>query len=243
MERDDDALDGSADRQPCRCRRRASTEPSRRGAQGLQCGGHRQRRRCFALRYRIDGRERAYHDRQPSEPGPRPRRASRLSRCAAWSTPAGSACARDAPRRAAGERLRARAQGVHGPRPAQGRPGAARPPRSNTATACRRWPPRCTAGRWRDPARRHHEVIRGIARERGATTAARTRGALGRLFSWAIASGYIEANPTIGTESFATGRRDRVLATASCASSGRPPQRPARSTRSCASWCDWLPAN
>ncbi len=55
------------------------------------------------------------------------------------------------------------------------------------------------------------ELIHAVAAGHGVTTGARCRGALSRLYSWAIANGYAEANPVAGTESYATTRRDRVL--------------------------------
>jgi integrase len=57
-------------------------------------------------------------------------------------------------------------------------------------------------------------LIRAIAKERGETMAARTRSAIARLYTWSIASGYVEASPTLGTETYATGRRARVLSDA-----------------------------
>ena len=43
-------------------------------------------------------------------------------------------------------------------------------------------------------------MIHGTARERGATTAMRTRAAGSRFYSWLIANGYVENNPFAGTE-------------------------------------------
>jgi integrase len=54
-------------------------------------------------------------------------------------------------------------------------------------------------------------LIQDLASARGAVTAMRTRAALSRLYSWAIASGHVEANPVTGTEGYATEKRDRVL--------------------------------
>jgi integrase len=60
-------------------------------------------------------------------------------------------------------------------------------------------------------------VIQRVAGERGEVTAMRTRAALSRLFSWAIANGHAEVNPVTGTEGFATPKRSRVLTDAELA--------------------------
>jgi integrase len=57
-------------------------------------------------------------------------------------------------------------------------------------------------------------VIQRVAKERGEVTAMRTRAALSRLFSWAIANGHAELNPVAGTEGYATPKRSRVLSDA-----------------------------
>ena len=54
-------------------------------------------------------------------------------------------------------------------------------------------------------------LIQPLAAERGEVTAMRTRAALSRLYSWAIASGHVEVNPVTGTEGYATPKRERVL--------------------------------
>ena len=55
------------------------------------------------------------------------------------------------------------------------------------------------------------ELIRDVATVRGEVTAMRTRAALSRLWTWAIANGHAEANPVTGTEGYATPKRSRVL--------------------------------
>jgi integrase len=55
------------------------------------------------------------------------------------------------------------------------------------------------------------EVIRKTAGKRGDVTGMRTRAALSRLYTWAIANGYAETNPVTGTEGYDTPKRKRVL--------------------------------
>jgi integrase len=52
------------------------------------------------------------------------------------------------------------------------------------------------------------ETVKG---ERGAASAMRTRAAIGRLYSWGIARGYVEYNPVTGTEGWETPKREREL--------------------------------
>jgi integrase len=54
-------------------------------------------------------------------------------------------------------------------------------------------------------------LIRDVATERGEVTAMRTRAALSRLYTWAIANGHAEVNPISGTEGYATPKRSRKL--------------------------------
>jgi integrase len=60
-------------------------------------------------------------------------------------------------------------------------------------------------------------VIQRVAGERGEVTAQRTRAALSRLWTWAIANGHAEVNPVSGTEGYETPARDRRLADAELA--------------------------
>jgi integrase len=55
------------------------------------------------------------------------------------------------------------------------------------------------------------DLIRDVAKARGATTAMRTRAALSRFFSWLLANDKVEGNPVMGTEGYETAKRDRVL--------------------------------
>jgi integrase len=54
-------------------------------------------------------------------------------------------------------------------------------------------------------------VIQRAAKDRGEVTAMRTRAALSRLYTWAIANGHVEANVAAGTEGYDTPTRERVL--------------------------------
>jgi integrase len=54
-------------------------------------------------------------------------------------------------------------------------------------------------------------VIQRAAKERGEVTAMRTRAALSRFYTWAIANGHVEANTAAGTEGYDTPKRERVL--------------------------------
>jgi integrase len=54
-------------------------------------------------------------------------------------------------------------------------------------------------------------VIRTVAKERGTTTAMRTRAALSRFWSWLIANDYVDANVVAGTEGYTAATRSRVL--------------------------------
>jgi integrase len=54
-------------------------------------------------------------------------------------------------------------------------------------------------------------VIQRVAKEHGEVSAMRCRAALGRLWTWSIAAGFVESNSVVGTEGYATGKRSRVL--------------------------------
>jgi len=55
-------------------------------------------------------------------------------------------------------------------------------------------------------------LLADVKATRGAVSAMRTRAALGRLYTWAIAQGYVENNsPVVGTEGWETPKRDREL--------------------------------
>jgi integrase len=55
------------------------------------------------------------------------------------------------------------------------------------------------------------DLIAGIARERGETTAQRAKAALQRFWGWSVARDLVDANVVAGVEGYATGRRQRVL--------------------------------
>ena len=55
------------------------------------------------------------------------------------------------------------------------------------------------------------ELLDQVKAERGTVSAMRTRAALGRLYTWAIARGYAETNPVAGTEGWETPKREREL--------------------------------
>jgi integrase len=57
-------------------------------------------------------------------------------------------------------------------------------------------------------------LIRDMASARGEVTAMRTRAALSRLYTWAIANGHAELNPVAGTEGYSTPKRSLVLSDA-----------------------------
>jgi integrase len=50
-----------------------------------------------------------------------------------------------------------------------------------------------------------------VKAQRGAVSAMRARAAIGRLYSWGMARGYVEHSPVIGTEGWETPKRDREL--------------------------------
>jgi integrase len=54
-------------------------------------------------------------------------------------------------------------------------------------------------------------LIRAIARDSGVPTASLARSMITRLLGWAVATGYVDHNPMIGTPSYAVGKRSRVL--------------------------------
>jgi integrase len=58
------------------------------------------------------------------------------------------------------------------------------------------------------------ELLDAVKAERGTVSAMRTRAALGRLYTWAIAKGYAETTPVVGTEGWETPKRDRELSDA-----------------------------
>jgi integrase len=58
------------------------------------------------------------------------------------------------------------------------------------------------------------DLLDKVKAERGTVSAARTRAAIGRLYSWGMAKGYCEHSPVTGTESWETPKRDRELSDA-----------------------------
>jgi integrase len=55
------------------------------------------------------------------------------------------------------------------------------------------------------------DLLDKVKSERGTVSAARARAAIGRLYSWGMAKGYVEHSPVVGTESWESPKRDREL--------------------------------
>jgi integrase len=58
------------------------------------------------------------------------------------------------------------------------------------------------------------DLLDDVKAERGAVSAMRARAAIGRLYSWGMARGYVEHSPVTGTEGWETPKRDRELSDA-----------------------------
>jgi integrase len=55
------------------------------------------------------------------------------------------------------------------------------------------------------------DLLDKVKAERGAVSAMRARAAIGRLYSWGMARGYVEHSPVTGTEGWESAKRDREL--------------------------------